>query len=57
MSFVIDLDPGKKIQSQTITPGWKPWKGNFEILFNRTEAGVPDVRAVRTDPALLERCR
>ena len=40
-----------------ITPHWDLYTdGDFEMLFNRTEDFQPDIRPVKTDPALLNRC-
>ncbi|KAG6830004.1 hypothetical protein H0H92_002695 [Tricholoma furcatifolium] len=54
--FAISLDPNDKVSS-TITPAWGRWEGQTEMLFNRTESGLPDVRAIQTSSALLERCQ
>ncbi|KAJ7315428.1 Alpha/Beta hydrolase protein [Mycena albidolilacea] len=55
-SFALSLDPNVKV-SQTITPPWAKWNvGNTEMNFNQTN-GVPVIRPVTTDAALLERCR
>lgn len=36
---------------------WPAWvDGHTEMLFNRTDTDVPDLRASKTDPALLRRC-
>ena len=43
--------------SSDVTPGdWEMWKGVNEMLFNVTEGGEPDIRLVRTDSGLLDRC-
>lgn len=56
-SFVISLDPNIKVDTTTITPEWNVWAvGNTEMLFNRTDAGDPEVHAVQTSNSLLERC-
>ncbi|KAJ7574029.1 Alpha/Beta hydrolase protein [Mycena floridula] len=41
-----------------IIPSWSTWSksGKFEMLFNKTDAGVPDIRAITTSNALLDRC-
>jgi hypothetical protein len=58
MNFIVSLDPNEKIDLGSITPAWAPFNGsNTEMLFNRTEDGQPDVRAVQTDEELLDRCR
>ncbi|KAF8871826.1 Alpha/Beta hydrolase protein [Infundibulicybe gibba] len=36
---------------------WDAWEGSTEMVFNRTEAGNPDIRAMKTSSALLKRCR
>ncbi|KAJ7163564.1 Alpha/Beta hydrolase protein [Mycena crocata] len=56
-SFAISLDPNVKV-SQTITPKWERWaQGRMEMRFNKTEGDGPDVRAVKTQDKLLERCK
>jgi hypothetical protein len=50
-------DPNKKSNSSSITPEWNHWEGKVEMLFNETESGEPDVRAIETDGGLLNRCR
>ncbi|KAJ7681346.1 Alpha/Beta hydrolase protein [Mycena rosella] len=56
-SFAISLDPNIKV-SDTITPRWDKWyKGNTEMLFNKTETDLPLVGPITTSEALLERCR
>ncbi|KAF7335495.1 Carboxylic ester hydrolase [Mycena venus] len=57
-AFAISLDPNVKV-SPTITPPWAKWDDvrRTEMNFNKTEAGAPVVRTVKTDEALLERCR
>lgn len=52
----MSLDPNVKSAS-TITPRWEVWAGEVEMLFNKTEAGAPDIRPVKTSSALLERCK
>ncbi|KAJ7462907.1 hypothetical protein FB451DRAFT_1562362 [Mycena latifolia] len=55
--LAISLDPNIQVDSTTITPPWRKWSfGQTEMLFNKTDADVPDVRPVRTSDALLERC-
>jgi hypothetical protein len=57
MNFVISLDPNTKFDLTDPTPAWDHWSSNHtEMLFNKTTAGEPDIRAVSTDPGLLERC-
>lgn len=56
-SFAKSGDPNAKYDSTNITPPWKLWSSNHsEILFNKTDAGVPDIRSITTDSGLLERC-
>ncbi|KAJ6514284.1 Alpha/Beta hydrolase protein [Mycena vitilis] len=56
-AFVVSQDPNMKV-SDTILPRWDRWDpvGRAEMLFNRTDAGLPDLRQGRTSDALLERC-
>jgi hypothetical protein len=57
-SFAISLDPNIKVDPRSITPKWNKWDvGQTEMLFNKTDTGAPVVRPVKTDDALLERCR
>ncbi|KAJ7082934.1 Alpha/Beta hydrolase protein [Mycena belliarum] len=57
-SFAINLDPNIMVNPATITPRWSLFNvGNTEMLFNETTAGAPDVRAIKTSNALLERCQ
>lgn len=57
LTVVRALDPNAKF-APTITPQWDTWSaGHAEMLFNKTEADAPDVRAITTADALLERCR
>ncbi|KAJ7651194.1 Alpha/Beta hydrolase protein [Roridomyces roridus] len=58
-SFIINHDPNIKV-SNTITPQWNKFvAGNTEMLFNQTAAmpPQPDVRPIKTDNALLQRCQ
>ncbi|KAJ7201513.1 Alpha/Beta hydrolase protein [Mycena rebaudengoi] len=56
-SFAISLDPNIKVEP-TITPSWNKWAvQNTEMLFNRTDSGLPAVKPVKTSDELLERCR
>ncbi|GLB44902.1 putative type-B carboxylesterase lipase family protein [Lyophyllum shimeji] len=55
LDFAMALNPNSK-SSSTITPPWGLWAGETEMLFNRTEGGLPDVRTIKTSRALLERC-
>lgn len=56
-SFFLNLNPNAKI-SETITPPWAQWLGRspVEMLFNKTESGLPVVEPIRTSKALFERC-
>ncbi|KAJ6526943.1 alpha beta-hydrolase [Mycena vulgaris] len=57
ISFAISLDPNAKVDPASITPKWDQFDfGNTEMLFNETDTGAPDVRAIKTSSALLERC-
>lgn len=50
-------DPNVHPVPEVITPKWEVFKRNHtEMLFNQTENSQPDIRAIETDPALLERC-
>ncbi|CAK5266629.1 unnamed protein product [Mycena citricolor] len=56
-SFIVNLDPNKKINTSTITPSWSSYSvGRTEMLFNKTAAGEPVVHTIVTDPALVARC-
>ncbi|KAF8170425.1 Alpha/Beta hydrolase protein [Pholiota molesta] len=56
LNFAISLNPNVKWDPTNITPPWKAWNGSNEMIFNKTEAGAPDVRLITTSQALLERC-
>jgi hypothetical protein len=56
LDFSMSLTPNIK-SAPTITPRWNMWGGEVEMLFNRTEAGTPDVQPVKTSSALMERCK
>ncbi|KAF5379722.1 hypothetical protein D9615_005696 [Tricholomella constricta] len=56
MDFAMALNPNVKSDTSSITPRWGLWAGDNEMLFNRTEGGLPDIRAIKTSRALLERC-
>ena len=58
LNFVLTLNATSKWDpSSEITPGnWGMWKGVNEMLFNVTEDGEPDIRLVRTESGLLDRC-
>ncbi|KAJ6524284.1 Alpha/Beta hydrolase protein [Mycena vulgaris] len=57
-SFAISLDPNVKVDPAAITPKWNKWDfGKTEMLFNKTGTDVPVVKPLKTDDALLERCR
>lgn len=57
MSMVLFLDTNDKFTSD-IKPEWPLFsQGNTEMLFNKTDSGLPVVELVTTDPALLGRCK
>ncbi|KAG9225175.1 hypothetical protein CCMSSC00406_0007414 [Pleurotus cornucopiae] len=57
LDFATSLDPNRKIDSGNITPLWLAHLvGHSEMLFNRTANGRPDIRAITTSAALLQRC-
>ncbi|KAJ6540509.1 Alpha/Beta hydrolase protein [Mycena capillaripes] len=57
-SFIINLNPNVKVDPTTITPRWKSFNvlDHTEMLFNRTDDGLPVVTPIKTSGALLERC-
>ncbi|KAG7095881.1 hypothetical protein E1B28_006570 [Marasmius oreades] len=60
LAFTISLNPGDKINGapSVITPQWNMYNpGNIEMLFNKTEDDLPDIRAGKTDDAFATRCR
>ncbi|KAF8161671.1 Alpha/Beta hydrolase protein [Crassisporium funariophilum] len=57
LNFAMALNTNAKTDTSNITPTWGLWDGATEMLFNRTEAGAPDIRAVKTSSALLQRCQ
>jgi len=56
LNFIMAHDPNVKKDPTNITPKWGSWDGSVEMLFNKTEAGAPDIRAIATSRALLSRC-
>jgi hypothetical protein len=57
-SFAIALDPNVKVDPTTITPPWQRWAvEHTEMLFNKTDDGLPVVKPINTDDALLARCQ
>ncbi|KZP26477.1 alpha/beta-hydrolase [Athelia psychrophila] len=57
LDVVVSLDPNIKVDPENTTPEWNKWiDNNTEMVFNRTAALEPDIRAASTDPGLLERC-
>ncbi|KAF9479977.1 alpha/beta-hydrolase [Pholiota conissans] len=54
--FAMSLNPNVKFDPTNITPLWKPWAGQNEMLFNKTTANQPDVRAITTAKDLIQRC-
>ena len=61
LNFVLTLNATAKWDtdpSSDVTPGdWEMWNGVNEMLFNVTEGGEPDIRLVRTESGLLDRCK
>jgi hypothetical protein len=57
MSLAKYYDINIKFDPTNITPYWNEYYiGETEMLFNCTEAGVPVVMPIKTDPTLHERC-
>ncbi|KIM79128.1 hypothetical protein PILCRDRAFT_74653 [Piloderma croceum F 1598] len=57
MNIAVSLDPNRKFDPTNPTPAWDHWNSDeTEMLFNKTSTDGPDIRAVRTDSRLLERC-
>ncbi|KAH7928321.1 alpha/beta-hydrolase [Leucogyrophana mollusca] len=57
MSFAMYHNPNIKFDPTNITPYWNEYYiGQSEMLFNTTEAFVPEVVPVTTDQGLLDRC-
>jgi hypothetical protein len=57
MNVVVSLDPNIKFDPTNPTPAWNHWSSDdTEMLFNKTSTNEPDIKAVRTDTGLLERC-
>ena len=57
-NFALSKDPNVKVD-EDLTPTWPPWsdESDVEMVFNKTEGGVPDIRTSQTDEWVLERCR
>ncbi|KAF9531408.1 alpha beta-hydrolase [Crepidotus variabilis] len=57
-NFWTSLDPNKKWDDKNITPLWKTWTSatKVEMHFGEAETGVPDVKAISSSDALLQRC-
>jgi len=58
--FTIALNPNFKPDPTNITPEWHRWNesfGKYEMLFNKTEAGLPLIKEIETSTALLKRCK
>ncbi|KAJ3526789.1 hypothetical protein NMY22_g10029 [Coprinellus aureogranulatus] len=57
-NFVLTGDPNIKVESN-ILPPWRKWTSlrgsRVEMVFNRTEDFMPDIRESETDEALLRR--
>ncbi|KAF9468189.1 Alpha/Beta hydrolase protein [Collybia nuda] len=57
LNFALSLDPNIKSDPSNITPRWNTWAtGNTEMLFNKTDAGLPVVTPTATSGQLLDRC-
>ena len=57
MSLAKYYDVNTKFDPTNITPYWDEYlTGETEMLFNRTEGGVPVVMPIKTDPTLAQRC-
>ncbi|KAL1707495.1 Alpha/Beta hydrolase protein [Schizophyllum commune] len=56
-NFALSKDPNVKV-AEDLTPTWAPWSdaSTVEMVFNKTEGGVPDIRTSQTDEWVLERC-
>ncbi|KAJ7675717.1 Alpha/Beta hydrolase protein [Mycena polygramma] len=57
VSFAANLDPNHTLRP-SITPVWPKWSrtAEAEMVFNKTELGVPHIALANTSSALLERC-
>jgi len=57
MSFAKYYDVNIKFDPTNVTPYWDKYViGETEMLFNRTEGGVPVVMPIKTDPTIHQRC-
>ncbi|KAK1229855.1 hypothetical protein PQX77_007073 [Marasmius sp. AFHP31] len=57
VSFAISLDPNVKVDPSNITPQWDLYNvASEEMVFNKSADDLPDIRAVKTNQNLLERC-
>jgi len=58
LNFVITMDPNIKWDPSNTLPQWPEWteKKTAEMLFNRTEAGVPIFKLSKTSERMLNRC-
>ncbi|KAL1714299.1 Alpha/Beta hydrolase protein [Schizophyllum commune] len=56
-NFALSKDPNVKV-AEDLTPTWAPWSdaSTVEMMFNKTEGGVPDIRPLKTDEWVLKRC-
>ncbi|TDL29079.1 alpha/beta-hydrolase [Rickenella mellea] len=51
-------DPNMTPDPENITPQWNAYAlGDTEMVFNKTDAGLPDIHPSATDPALISRCK
>ncbi|KDR83231.1 hypothetical protein GALMADRAFT_221150 [Galerina marginata CBS 339.88] len=56
MDFALSLNTNVKWDPTNPRPSWDAWNGSNEMLFNKTVAGAPDIRLIKTSNALLSRC-
>ncbi|KDR78758.1 hypothetical protein GALMADRAFT_137768 [Galerina marginata CBS 339.88] len=56
LNFAMSYNVNTKWDPTDITPQWQLWNGSNEMLFNKTEAGALDIRPVKSNQGLLERC-
>ncbi|KAF8157700.1 Alpha/Beta hydrolase protein [Mycena galopus ATCC 62051] len=56
-SFIVNLDPNDKL-APTILPYWNKYDvDDTQMLFNKTVNDQPEIHAIGTEEALLERCK
>jgi len=57
LGTVVNQNPNSPIISLVLTPRWAQYDiKRTEMVFNKTEEDVPDVKTFETDAGLLERC-